>query len=233
LLLKLEQRGWIVLPPRRQVPSNRMRHKQMPTSQELVWESPLRTDLGTLLPLQISEVSTVAETSPRALFENLLHRHHYLSYCSPVGKNLQYLVSDHQGRPLTCVLFGAAAWQCADRDEYIGWNAARRGQGLHLIANNSRFLIASWVRVPSLASYLLSRIARRLSDSHGRQHCFCQFLVFGCRLRGRDDLRKPALVVVELGAVVLAEAEEAAGIRSNNRKQLLLLLTDCLSLSSS
>ena len=97
LLLKLEQRGWIGLPPRRQVPSNRMRHKQLPTSQELVWESPLRADLGTLLPLQISEVSTVAGTSPRALFENLLHRHHYLSYCSPVGENLQYLVSDHQG----------------------------------------------------------------------------------------------------------------------------------------
>src|ERR1035438_8914996 len=85
LLLKLEQRGWIVLPPRRQVPSNRMRHKPMPTSQELVWESPLRADLGTLLPLEISEVSTVAGTPPRALFENLLHRHHYLSYRSAVG----------------------------------------------------------------------------------------------------------------------------------------------------
>ena len=170
LLLKLEQRGWIVLPPRRQVPSNRMRHKQMPTSPELVGESPLRADLGALLPLAISEVSTGAGTSPRALFENLLHRHHYLSYRSPVGENLQYLVSDPQGRPLACVLFGAAAWQCADRDEYIGWNPATRGQGLHLIANNSRFLIAPWVRVPSLASHLLSRIARRLSGDWQRKY---------------------------------------------------------------
>jgi len=170
LLLKLEQRGWIVLPSRRQVPSNRMRHKPMPPSQELVGESPLRADLGTLLPLEISEVSTVAGTSPRALFENLLQRHHYLSYRSPVGENLQYLVSDHQGRPLACVLFSAAAWQCADRDEYIGWDAATRGQGLHLIANNSRFLIAPWVRVPSLASHLLSRIARRLSRDWQRKY---------------------------------------------------------------
>ena len=54
LLLKLEQRGWIVLPPRRQIPSNRMRHKRMPTPQELVGESPLLADLGTLLPLDIS-----------------------------------------------------------------------------------------------------------------------------------------------------------------------------------
>ena len=61
-----------------------------------------------------------------------------------------------------------------------------------------------------------------LSDSHGRQHCFCQLAAFGCWLLWRDYLREPALVVVELGAVVLAEAEEAAGIRSNNRKQLLV-----------
>ena len=163
LLLKLERRGWIVLPPRRQVPSNRMRPKPMPTPQELVGESPLLANLGTLLPLEISEVSPAAGTHQRALFENLLRRHHYLSYRGSVGENLQYLVSDRQGRPLACVLFGAAAWQCADRDAYIGWDAAMRSQGLHLIANNSRFLIAPWVGVPSLASHLLSRIARRLS----------------------------------------------------------------------
>jgi hypothetical protein len=68
------------------------------------------------------------------------------------------------------MLFGAAAWQCADRDEYIGWNAATRGPGLHLIANNSRFLILPWVRVPSLASHLLSRIARRLSRDWQRKY---------------------------------------------------------------
>ena len=170
LLLKLEQRGWIALPPRRQVPSNRMRHKRMPTPQELVPESPLWADLETLLPLEIHEVSTPADTRQRALFENLLHRHHYLSYRSPVGENLQYLVSDGQGRPLACVLFGAAAWQCADRDESIGWDAATRRQSLPLIANHSRFLILPWVRVPSLASHLLSRITRRLSDDWQRKY---------------------------------------------------------------
>ena len=163
LMLKLEQRGWIGLPPRRQVPSNRMRHKRMPSLQVPVLESPLLAELVTLLPLGIQEVSTPAGAGSRALFESLLHRHHYLSYRSPVGENLQYLVSDRQGRPLACVLFGAAAWQCADRDAFIGWNAATRGQGLHRIANNTRFLIPPWVRVPSLASHLLSRIARRLS----------------------------------------------------------------------
>ena len=161
LLLKLEQRGWITLPPRRQAPSNRMRHKPMPALAALVVEPPVAADLQTLLPLAIAEVSRLPDR--RAQFADLLHRQHYLSYRSPVGENLQYLVSDRQGRPVGCVLFGAAAWQCADRDAYLGWDAATRGRGLHLIANNTRFLIPPWVQVPCLASHLLSRIARRLN----------------------------------------------------------------------
>jgi hypothetical protein len=163
LLLKLEHRGWIALPPRRHAPSNRMRAKRMPTLSVLVPESPVQEDLGRLLPLDIREVSASAGSLGRALFESLLHRHHYLSYRSTVGENLQYLASDPHGRPLACVLFGAAAWQCADRDAYIGWDGPTRSQGLHLIANNTRFLIPCWVQVPHLASHLLSRIARRVS----------------------------------------------------------------------
>ena len=68
-----------------------------------------------------------------------------------------------QARPLACVLFGAAAWQCAARDRHIGWDSSVRAQNLHLIANNTRFLILPWVRVPHLASHVLSRIAKRLS----------------------------------------------------------------------
>lgn len=162
LLLKLEQRGWITLPPRRQAPSNRMRDKRMTPLPERVPELPVLAALSQLLPLTIREVSRLA--GPRAQFADLLHRHHYLGYRSPVGENLQYLVSDRQERPLACVLFGAAAWQCAARDEYIGWQAASRGQGLPLLANNTRFLIPAWVQVPHLASHLLSRIARRVSQ---------------------------------------------------------------------
>ena len=163
LLLKLEQRGRIALPPRRQTPSSRLRDKRMPLLAEPVAESPLLADLAALQPLAISEVSRGSETGWRTLFEHLLHQHHYLSYRSPVGENLQYLVRDHQARPLACLLFGAAAWQCAARDQHIGWDAAARGQGLAGIANNTRFLILPWVRVPQLASHVLSRVARRLS----------------------------------------------------------------------
>jgi len=164
LLLKLEQRGWIALPPRRTVPSNRMRHKRLPEPGLAAPQAPVSEPLQALLPLVLSECSH-ADPAPgqRALFDALLHQHHYLSHRGTVGENLQYLVRDARQRPLACVLFGAAAWQCAARDRYLGWDSSGRAQHLHLIANNSRFLILPWVRVKSLASHVLGGIGRRLS----------------------------------------------------------------------
>jgi hypothetical protein len=93
----------------------------------------------------------------------LLHHHHYLGYRSTVGENLQFLVCDGQGRPLACLLFGAAAWQCADRDDYLGWEPCQRAQNLHLLANNTRFLLLPGRGVPGLASWVLSQVSRQLS----------------------------------------------------------------------
>ena len=104
----------------------------------------------------------------REQLEAALHQYHYLGYRSRVGQNLQYWVSDKQGQPLGCVVFGAPAWQCAVRDRWIGWNAAQRARQLGGIVNNTRFLIFSWVRVPHLASHILSRISRRSSVSISR-----------------------------------------------------------------
>lgn len=160
LMLRLEERGGIVLPLRRQKPVNRMRQKRIPAP--LPVPVPLVQPLKTLRPLVITEVS--AQASERALCEALLHQHHYLSYRGSVGENLQYLVRDPQGRPLACALFGAAAWQCADRDNYIQWDAPTRARNLALLASNSRFLVLPWVQVRQLASHVLGRIARRLSQ---------------------------------------------------------------------
>ncbi len=165
LLGKLEQRGWIELPRRRRQTCNRMRQKQRPAVELSLPQSCVVGPLRILLPLAVQECSGAGQSAvgPRALLEVLLQRYHYLSHRGSVGENLQYLVCDAAERPLACVLFGAAAWQCAARDRYVGWKTEVRAQNLHLVANNSRFLILPWVRVPHLASYLLSRIARRVS----------------------------------------------------------------------
>ena len=41
----------------------------------------------------------------------------------------------------TTLGFGAAAWQTAPRDHYIGWNHEQRQSNLPLIVNNAHFLI--------------------------------------------------------------------------------------------
>jgi Druantia protein DruA len=150
LLLKLERRGWIALPPRRHPPGNRMAQKPVRTTPEAGGMQPTFSGaLESVLPLQLHEVSAGAAPAQRRLFEQLLRRHHYLSYRGTVGENLQYLASTRQGQTLACVLFGAPAWQCAPRDAYIGWEAPNRCRGLHLIANNTRFLVVPWAEVPS------------------------------------------------------------------------------------
>lgn len=169
LLLKLEQRGWITLPACRWASPNRMRHKRLPSLGGTFHPEPVQAPLSALRPLSLSEVSA-GPAAERALFEGLLHRYHYLSHRSPVGENLQYLVRERAGRPVACLLFGAAAWQCADRDRYIGWDRATRGAWLHLVANNARFLILPWIEVPGLASHLLGRVSRRLRADWQRKY---------------------------------------------------------------
>ncbi len=97
------------------------------------------------------------------MFQGLLQRHHYLGQRNGVGENLQYLVRDRQDRPLACLLFGSAAWQCQPRDGFIGWNPEQRRRHLHRLTNNTRFLVLPGVVVPQLASSVLSRVGRRLS----------------------------------------------------------------------
>lgn len=158
LLGKLEQRGWIDLPAKRRESPNRMRHKKVATVDHAT--DPITGSLASLRPLQILELSQWPEGLGH--YEHLLNRYHYLSYTSSVGLNLKYLVLDRQGRPLSCLLFGSAAWKCAARDHFIGWSAAEREVHLQEITNNTRFLILPWAQVSCLASHVLSQVLRRL-----------------------------------------------------------------------
>jgi hypothetical protein len=166
LLLKLEQRGYVRLPAKRRASPNRMLHKEVrPVAHP---REPIRDPLVALRPLEVIELSQQPEWLP--LYEWLLHEHHYLSYASPVGLNLKYLVRERHGRPLACLLFGSAAWKCAPRDQFIGWSAQARQSHLQQVTNNCRFLLLPWVEVPQLASHVLSRVLRRLPEDWQRKY---------------------------------------------------------------
>jgi hypothetical protein len=162
LLLKLHRRGLLELPPRRQAPTNRMRW--MASELALAEEPPeaIGCGLGELGVLRVQEVSR--DAAERAWIKRALGRYHYLGFKGTVGENLQYVIFDAQGRRLACLVFGAAAWKCQDRDQFIGWSAQERERNLALIANNTRFLILPLVRVERLGSWILGQINRRISQ---------------------------------------------------------------------
>ena len=92
-----------------------------------------------------------------------IHRYHYLGHKPLPGAQLRYFV--YANNQLIALLgFGAAAWQTAPRDHYIGWNHEQRKRNLHLIVNNARFLILPWVKSHNLASKILSMVAKVLPD---------------------------------------------------------------------
>jgi hypothetical protein len=159
LLIKLHERGLVVLPARRRAPVTR-RTAVEPDLFECLRCEPLVANLSSLLPLQILVVGP--KQPDYRQFQRYLRQYHYLGFRGPVGENVSYFVRSAAGVDLACVLFGAAAWQCAPRDRWIGWSAEQRPQRLPLIANNSRFLVLPHVRVPGLANHILARIARRI-----------------------------------------------------------------------
>lgn len=159
LLLKLEARGWIQLPPRRSASVNGRRNLR-PVEVDLD-RSVLEADLGSLQPLRIDLIGPGSHES--ALFRGLLQQHHYLGLRNRVGENLGYLVWSRTGRPVAALLFGSAAWHCQPRDAFIGWNEEQRHQHRSRLTNNTRFLIPHWVRVPHLASHVLARVIGRLN----------------------------------------------------------------------
>jgi len=165
-LLKLEAQGHLRLPPlqvhkrRAPRPAPRLPHWQQPER----WEA----SLSQIRPVKLELVSAGSTAALRWAF--YLDQYHYLKL-RVVGENLGYLAVDAHGRDVAAVLFGAPAWRCAPRDEFLEWGPTQHREQLHRLANNTRFLILPWVRVPHLASHVLGAIARRIRADWQRKYC--------------------------------------------------------------
>jgi hypothetical protein len=109
----------------------------------------------------------VRRRAEEKLFGSLIQAHHYLAYTQPVGAHLKHLVYG-RGTPIACLAWSSAPRHLGPRDRFIGWSKEQRAAGIHLLAYNTRFLILPWVRVPNLASHLLSRMAQVISEDWQR-----------------------------------------------------------------
>ncbi len=67
--------------------------------------------------------------------------------------------------------WGTAAWKSRHRNQLIGWQGNQKWTRLHLISNNTRYVIlGERGQFPRLGSYVLGQITRRLSDDWQRVH---------------------------------------------------------------
>jgi hypothetical protein len=96
-------------------------------------------------------------------FQALMQAHHYLGALPKIGHTVWY-VATYDEQWLALCSFSAAALKCRVRDRWIGWNLRHHYDRLHLIANQSRFVIVPQHHHPNLASRVLSLCRRRIQS---------------------------------------------------------------------
>jgi hypothetical protein len=162
LLLRLEEWGHIELPPVRAAVGSGPRRRSHPL---------LPRDLIPLTGLELRDPQAdlnslvVRPITPdeREGWRLYMGRYHYLGDRPIVGEHLLYAA--FLGEELVALLgWGSAAFRAPLRETYVGWDESMKRERLHLVADNVRFLVLSWVHVRHLASKVLAMNLRRLSN---------------------------------------------------------------------
>lgn len=102
-------------------------------------------------------------------YGELMQKHHYLGRLPKISESLWYIAL-WRDQWAALLSFSAAAWKCAARDQWIGWNSRHQYDRLKLVANNSRFLILPDWHFPNLGSRILSLCQKRVPKDW--QHTF-------------------------------------------------------------
>lgn len=156
VLAGLAERGWIELPA-----SSRSRSPgpvRGPKAEG--WPSQvLEGPLSQYRPLHWELVQTAPQ---RQRWRQLLDAYHYLRAPGMVGANLKYFVYGSAGQLLAALGWQSAVAHLGCRNRLLAWSLAQRALYLDRLVNNVRFLLLPWVKVPCLASVILSEGVRRL-----------------------------------------------------------------------
>ena len=123
-----------------------------------------------------SIVTGSGDVKRERLFNEYVERYHYLGYGVPLGPHVKYFVHVQQ-EPIACLAFSGAAWRVEARDRWINWSNEQRRRNLSYVVNNTRFLIFPWIKIPNLASRLLSLAAKRLPDDWHRRYAYRPLLL--------------------------------------------------------
>ena len=179
LLLRLEERGHITLPPRRRAPDG-------PCQQDHLVPPPPPGPPLTAADLRTLVVRPVTRAE-RPRWKACLAHYHYLGYAPGAGEQLGY-VAAVEGQLVGCLAWGAAAYRNGPRDTYLGWDLATKRACLPLVVQNTRFLLLPGIQIPNLASKILALNCRRLRADwrarYGHDLLLAETFVDPTRFRG-------------------------------------------------
>lgn len=105
-------------------------------------------------------IRPVAQSEERR-YQELMQAHHYLGALPKIGETLWYVATVKE-EWAALLSFSSAALKCGVRDRWIGWSYRHQYDRLHLVTNNSRFLILPEWRYRNLATRTLALCKSRL-----------------------------------------------------------------------
>jgi len=169
----LEEAGLIELPPK-DVSRKRSASTLISTITEILIDTtPITCELKELEPIRL-EIARAGKDLQR--WRHYVNEYHMLGDKKVFGSRLAYFIKSNE-TILGCLQFSASSWALSSRDEWIGWKVQDRKLRLHLIVNNSRFLILPWVNVKNLASKVLSLAIKQLQEDWLREYCYAPVLL--------------------------------------------------------
>ena len=182
VLLTLKRKGFISLPPGYHNGNNATRNRSIPVVE--TEKTPLQGKPSQFPPVKLQ---LVRNTSLEPLYNSLIQQHHYLGYRQIVGNHLKYIAFIDE-QPVACLGWGSAAWSVKSRESFIEWDKPTKENNLHLVVNNTRFLILPWINIKFLASKVLALNARRISEDwfkiYNHHVCLLETFVEQDRFKG-------------------------------------------------
>lgn len=171
-LRKLEESGVIKLPPSRASKAIRI-----PASGQMLNDGIATVGDDETYSCDTIQLEVVQSKDSLKRWQLYMRDYHILGVPNAYGNQMRYMIMSDTERDLGCLLFSAASWALAPRDKLIGWSPAVRKERLHLIVNNSRFLVLPGVQIKNMASRALSMSARRIQSDWLRRYCYSPVLL--------------------------------------------------------
>jgi hypothetical protein len=157
VLLQLEQKTLIKLPPPKVKPQSKGKKRKRGLTQS---PTHYTTSPVTVFPNQI-QFELAKGNKAEKIWNELVKQYHYLGHKVVVGRCIKYLIKT-EDKFLGALAFSSPAWHLGPRDTILTEIGIGPDERHDLVINNSRFLILPNVQVPNLASTILSLAAERI-----------------------------------------------------------------------